>query len=257
MRQKRQRDGAKYVLDAQAAAENTTMRFYGTAGQKRLTWKDVSSCMYNSNSKSKYRCIGFKDRFYEFVKENAPGKTPEILFTFQKGKVMAGKMKGVDFTDAMDTLKDGTYFLKQTNSDNGSDVNLIEKKGKNLIINRGALSLDDLKKKLMANKFILQEKIVQHPDLARLNPSTVNTLRIVTTHFNNKTHLLAASLRIGTSPDAWVDNGARGGTFVGIDEKTGTLMEWGHYLKRRTKEKNIQCHRLNIKATKYRILTKL
>ena len=241
----------KHVLNAQVAAENKPIRFYGTAGQKRLTWKDVSSCRYNSNSKSKYRRLGIKDRFYEFVKENAPGKTPEILFTFQKGKVMAGNMKGVSFAEAMSTLNDGAYFLKRVNGECGYGIYLIEKKGNNLEINRGTFSLDDLNKNLMANKFILQEKVIQHPDLAKLNPSTTNTLRIVTTHFNEKTHLLAATLRMGSKKEAWVDNASQGGTFVGIDGNTGTLMEWGYYLKRRVKEKKHPISQIEYKG--YRV----
>ncbi len=58
--------------------------------------------------------------------------------------------------------------------------------------------------------YIVQEAIRQHPVLASLNESSVNTLRFVTLLFQGKAHLLSAILRIG-APGSRVDNIGAGG----------------------------------------------
>ncbi|MFC2662230.1 MAG: sugar-transfer associated ATP-grasp domain-containing protein [Eubacterium sp.] len=68
--------------------------------------------------------------------------------------------------------------------------------------------------------FIVQEAVKQHPDMAALNPSTVNCLRIITFLFRGQVHALSAIVKIG-SPKARVDNYKHGGLICGIDMKTG------------------------------------
>lgn len=59
----------------------------------------------------------------------------------------------------------------------------------------------DLKKiydKLILNKqLLIEEKIIQHKDLAKLNKTSVNTLRIVSFFDGNKTHILNTVFKIG------------------------------------------------------------
>ena len=84
--------------------------------------------------------------------------------------------------------------------------------------------------KKFPRKFILQEAIQQHPALAQLNSSAINTLRIVTIKSNeNEYKVLAAGIRIGSSKTGNVDNWAAGGIFVNVDEATGVLSPKGVY----------------------------
>ena len=53
--------------------------------------------------------------------------------------------------------------------------------------------------------FIFQEIVEQHEDLARLNPTSLNTLRVISFFFENETHILSAQLRIG-GEGARIDN---------------------------------------------------
>ena len=77
--------------------------------------------------------------------------------------------------------------------------------------------------------FILQDKIRQHPDMNRLNPSSVNTIRMVTIRGENGPYLWNTFCRIGTAKSKFVDNISSGGIAVGADEQ-GKLMKFGFFL---------------------------
>ncbi len=53
--------------------------------------------------------------------------------------------------------------------------------------------------------FVVQELVEQHEDMARLNPTSLNTIRIISFFFNNETHILSSLVRIG-GDGARVDN---------------------------------------------------
>ncbi len=62
----------------------------------------------------------------------------------------------------------------------------------------------------------------EHEEINKINTNTVNTLRVITTRWNEDTHILAAMIRIGVEGQI-VDNASDGGTFVGINIDKGTL----------------------------------
>ncbi|MBA5775932.1 hypothetical protein H2509_02190 [Stappia sp. F7233] len=73
------------------------------------------------------------------------------------------------------------------------------------------------------NDFLIQEAIVQHPELDRFNASSVNSVRI-DTFIDDKgaVRLNAAVLKVG-APGSITDNASRGGYMIGIDLATGKL----------------------------------
>lgn len=72
--------------------------------------------------------------------------------------------------------------------------------------------------------FILQEKIEQHEDMARLNPDSVNTLRVLTYRRENEVIVLYAVIRIGRK-GKMVDNETAGGINADVDIATGRIIE--------------------------------
>ena len=68
--------------------------------------------------------------------------------------------------------------------------------------------------------FILEEMIKPHPLFRRLNPDSVNTVRIVTFMDRSESVVLDAFLRIGRK-NSFVDNGGSGGIFVHVDPEKG------------------------------------
>ena len=72
------------------------------------------------------------------------------------------------------------------------------------------------------NSFIVQSKLEQHPDLARLNPTSVNTLRIMSYRRDDEVIFLYAVIRIGRKGQV-VDNETAGGIKADIDLQTGRI----------------------------------
>ena len=69
---------------------------------------------------------------------------------------------------------------------------------------------------------LLGEVIEQHPTVSSINPSAINTIRIVTIVKDNKPHIVFCGLRCGRAGSV-VDNFIAGGMTVPIDIETGVI----------------------------------
>ena len=67
----------------------------------------------------------------------------------------------------------------------------------------------------MGSNYVAQRIVKQHPDLAKLNPSTLNTIRVISFRFKGAVHILSAQLRIGGA-GARVDNVSAGGSACAV-----------------------------------------
>lgn len=87
-------------------------------------------------------------------------------------------------------------------------------------------------------QFVLEQLIVQHPDMVRLNPASVNTVRVETTiDASGKTHITNTICIIGTGGDV-INNAHNGGVMCHVDPLTGVLSSWA----RNPKGKNLFRH---------------
>jgi len=85
-------------------------------------------------------------------------------------------------------------------------------------------ALTDLIKKYKRD-YTFQEVIVQHPDMAKFNPSSINTLRIVTyCDFSQRYKVLYSCVRFGGNGSI-KDNVCSGGGFTGINVQSGKLID--------------------------------
>ena len=80
---------------------------------------------------------------------------------------------------------------------------------------------------LFSKDFVVQEVIVQHPTMATLNSSSVNTIRLLTYLTEGKVHIMASVIRIGGS-NSFTDSASMGGISCAIN-KDGSLKEIGYY----------------------------
>lgn len=81
-----------------------------------------------------------------------------------------------------------------------------------------------LKEFLSASENVICQSVIkQHPELSRLNQTSVNTIRIMTFMHNGKVHVLSSVLRMGVN-GARVDNASSGGIVCGI-KPNGQLKE--------------------------------
>lgn len=91
-----------------------------------------------------------------------------------------------------------------------------------LLCRREELDPDGFLEKYRGQKVLLEAYIRQHPDMAALNPTSVNTVRIVTVRCNGKVMIVGAGLRCG-GKDAYLDNFHQGGSAYPIDLDTGII----------------------------------
>lgn len=76
--------------------------------------------------------------------------------------------------------------------------------------------------------FIVQEKIIQHPNLSKLYSKSVNTIRLITYMVDNKINIAPISFRVGCN-DNFVDNIHAGGIVVGVNND-GRLLNQAYQL---------------------------
>ena len=84
---------------------------------------------------------------------------------------------------------------------------------------------DFLEELLSKNIGLLEERVIQHPDLMRLSPSSVNTIRIATLLGDKKQGVVYAFLRIGNGKV--MDNVDQGGMAARVDLESGKLLTVG------------------------------
>lgn len=98
--------------------------------------------------------------------------------------------------------------------------------GKGIRVMRAEGDLQELYKTLRDENAVVEELLVQHPQLSELYPGSLNTMRVVTVMVRGEVRILAAALRCG-SGGAEIDNVGSGGYAVKIDPDSGTLISDG------------------------------
>lgn len=77
--------------------------------------------------------------------------------------------------------------------------------------------------KLTAERLFVEELIIQHEDMSRLNASSVNTIRVMTFAAGDKSRIFYAFVRVGDGSSE-VDNFHAGGMSAVVDFDTGELV---------------------------------
>ena len=86
--------------------------------------------------------------------------------------------------------------------------------------------------------YLIEEYLEQHPDLARLNPSSVNTVRIWACSDVEESTVLGAFLRVGRHGSI-VDNTSRGAQIFRLDHLSGIIRDG---MKWNIRNDSYQCH---------------
>jgi hypothetical protein len=162
--------------------------------------------------------------------------TPKVL-AFNHKNLFAANEETFAITNADDFIRflsdlfmvnnDLDYiFLKRIYaSSSGRNIFLISAKQ----VEKGDPLLAGIYENVVGSEYIFQQKVRQHPDLERLNPSSLNTMRIDT--FIDKVgniDVISGFLKMSTN-NSPVDNNISGGCGVGINLSTGRLKKDGYY----------------------------
>ena len=119
------------------------------------------------------------------------------------------------------------FVKKQVWLSKGDSVQLVD-------IAKAGKSVEALFNEMIAQgKHIIEERIVQSEAMARLNVSSVNTVRCITLYTKSGVVVPYTFLKVGRG-GSFVDNGGKGGLLVGIEVDTGILRTDGfdEYLMR-------------------------
>ena len=136
---------------------------------------------------------------------------PKTVFRKLRNVFLDASYKEITLEDAIKRAKDYEEVILK--------VGKFAYGGKSLMFWNSAVNDEqELTDFLLSNdNIVCQEIIKQHAELSRLNPTSINTLRIMTLFFDGEVRVPSAVLRMGID-DSRVDNGSQGGIVCGIQE---------------------------------------
>jgi hypothetical protein len=158
------------------------------------------------------------------------------FFLPRKGVVtIIKRMHGVFYDEHNDILTidqatarlldaDCDIIIKSSQTDDGIGITPASTRARRLFMLGSYADLTRVGE-MYKNNFVIQQRIIQHPLLAKPHPSSVNTIRILTFRWHEEIQVLLAFLRIGTSGRI-TDNAGTGGICIGM-AKDGLLNSWG------------------------------
>lgn len=166
-----------------------------------------------------YATIKTQDYFYEIVSPSEFKKTFTVKINFlNKFNEYINRdyfYKGT-FNEFENIMKNHDKLIyKPVSSLGGDRVHTIYPK-----------EIDNLKAyydEIIKDDILIEEYVVQHPEIAKFAPNSVNTLRIMTFGYNGEAKILCSMWRIGNGI-ADVDNFHQGGMGVLIDPDTGKVI---------------------------------
>ncbi len=141
---------------------------------------------------------------------------PKTIFKLLDGYIFDDENNLVNETKALQKIAStpGSLVLKPAILSGG---------GRNVIIDTAAniASLLNNNKSYKSGSYILQEKVVQHELMAKFNPKSVNTCRLMTAKVDSEIVVLGAYMRIGRG-NSQIDNASYNGLYCNI-EQDGTI----------------------------------
>ena len=134
---------------------------------------------------------------------------PDTILLCSKGVYFDNKHRPISYEKACKIINDYKHsiILKPTvDSGSGKSVRFLTAEDH---VDVGRLIIE------MGSDFIVQEAIKQHPTFSLLNPSSVNTLRVMTYILNNNLYHIPIACRMGNG-NSKVDNIHAGGLVAGV-----------------------------------------
>lgn len=116
-------------------------------------------------------------------------------------------------------------FIKELLGESARGIYSLRVENKKLFVDSKEVTVEELKK-IIPEMSVVQQRLYQHPQMNRLHPHSINTVRIVTVFNDSGVEPLSAILRAGVNGSQF-DNWAAGGIGVGIDLGTGRLRKYG------------------------------
>ena len=158
--------------------------------------------------------------------------TDLLLPDIHQPRIILKNMNGYFYADNKPLSRDealllcseiGDVVIKPSLTGRGQGVKRVCIKGG--VVQQDGSTLEELFNKYKSD-FLIEELILQHPDMNALNPSSVNTIRIVTYRCDMEIRILYTVIRIGRK-DQPIDNESAGGISTVINSD-GTLGKYAY-----------------------------
>lgn len=169
--------------------------------------------------------------FFNYYFENTDIRLPRMLAYNYKNNFYIDKEcfridsyeKFIEFIEKLiNNSESSSVFVKLIGGIGGKKSFKFDKKH----LDEGLITRDAFEK-ITSSDYIFQESIIQHPDVSKLYPNSINTIRMDTyLHDNGEVEIISALMRFGIK-GSYVDNGSSGGCFVSVDLEKGTLRKIG------------------------------
>ena len=216
---------------------------------KAAIFFDMASCAVRYGA-------GYYD-YLEFEFQNVPSKERKNFMTRMKNKKMVLMLNDPAYSDIFDKKNQFyTHFRDFLGRDfldlEKADIHDIRKfvEGKEYIIAKpndgeGGHGIEKIKISDFENFNtlyayltskekgfgVIEEVLVQHPEMSRIYPYSVNCYRLVTLLHEGEVHLLYAMFKTGNN-GSFVDNSCSGGYAAHFDPETGLVCGPGHDIDR-------------------------
>ena len=120
------------------------------------------------------------------------------------------------------TTPSDKLFIKPASGQGGAGIFVLKKNGSEYLLNGTSIQLLSLNGFLRGDIFLMQTGIKQSKQMMSINPSSVNTLRVIVQRTHDKMKMKSCSMRIGQNGSD-IDNSCQGGLCIRVDTTTGQL----------------------------------
>lgn len=193
--------------------------FFGSGLQDYINYK-----FYEKSYKERkdYATIGYQHKLYKIAAniEYAPFFSNKINFNNNFKDYV--KRESLSYENSIEEV---TEFIKKHKEIMKKPISGLGGASVEKVITKDIKDIKDINKfydEMNKNKYLIEEVVQQHKEWAKLNPTSINTLRVVTKCVNGKADVLFAVARIG-SKNSVVDNFHSGGVGVKVNLKKGIL----------------------------------
>lgn len=162
------------------------------------------------------------NQYHLFKKRGVP--TPEIIAVCRGGKLYDIENIEINENHFFERYQRNLFF-KPVTGRGGNGIYVFKKQGGNYTCQGKTVKSSDLSQLIGNNTYIVQEAVVQSQEINNINPTTLNTLRVITHYSNDRVSICCTILRIGRG-DKDVDNSAQGGLSINVDVITGKFADY-------------------------------
>lgn len=152
--------------------------------------------------------------------------TPDVIVLYRQGKFYDSNNNTLNITNIPPKWggvnNADKLFFKPICGQGGKGIVVLKKKNNNWYYDNEIVNESHLIRILGNGEYIIQKGICQCDDFMRINPSSVNTLRVIVQWRGGEPHISVIVMRIGRNGKD-VDNSSQGGMSVRVDVATGQL----------------------------------